>query len=323
MRNTSKAQDFKFQAGERIVGKWHHHEYTILSVLGAGATGTVYLAQHKSGKVALKVGFETPSIISEVNVLKHFAKVQGTVLGPSLIDVDDHVADGTIIPFYVMEYLDGVSLFSFMKQHQQEWLSVFFLQLLSDLQLLHQAGWVFGDLKPDNVLIVGPPYRIRWLDVGGTTQIGRSIKEYTEFFDRGYWGLGSRVAEPSYDLFACCMIMVNIAYPKRFEKLKAGNDQLKEAVMHSPLLAPYAPVIKKGLYGNYASAEAMKQELLSLLHKKKHVMPQQQAKTTVASSRIQHKKQSRHNKRGVAFELLLLGTFFLVVYFFYLWSQSM
>ena len=40
--------------------------------------------------------------------------------------------------------------------------------------------------------------------------MGSSIKEFTEFYDRGYWGLGSRKAEPSYDLFAVAMIMIQM-----------------------------------------------------------------------------------------------------------------
>ena len=64
------------------------------------------------------------------------------------------------------------------------------MQLLNDLDKLHQNGWVFGDLKPENLIVTGPPPKIRCIDVGGTTIKGRAIKEFTEFYDRGYWGLG-------------------------------------------------------------------------------------------------------------------------------------
>lgn len=93
------------------------------------------------------------------------------------------------------------------------------VQLLEDLDQLHQAGWTFGDLKTDNILVESNPPRIRLVDVGGTTRMGRSIKEYTEFFDRGYWGLGTRKAEPSYDLFAVAMVFLHIYYPRRFERM--------------------------------------------------------------------------------------------------------
>ena len=91
---------------------------------------------------------------------------------------------------------------------------MFYSSAFNDLDKLHENGWVFGDLKPENLIVTGPPPKIRCIDVGGTTIQGRAIKEFTEFYDRGYWGLGSRKAEPTYDLFAVAMIMINTAYPK-------------------------------------------------------------------------------------------------------------
>ena len=40
-------------------------------------------------------------------------------------------------------------------------------------------------------------------------------------------GLGSRKAEPGYDLFAVAMIMINTAYPNRFNKKEGGILQLR------------------------------------------------------------------------------------------------
>ena len=92
------------------------------------------------------------------------------------------------------------------------------LQLLDDLTRLHQSGWIFGDLKLDNLIVMTNPSRLRWVDVGGTTQKGRAIKEYTEFYDRGYWQLGTRRAEESYDLFALTMVFLHLFYPNEFEE---------------------------------------------------------------------------------------------------------
>ncbi|WP_306807467.1 phosphotransferase [Halalkalibacter krulwichiae] len=157
MKNSySKSQECKLESGSKIVGKWHSHPYKIVRTLGAGATGTVYLAESAHGLVAVKVGTDSMSITSEVNVLKHFSKVQGQVLGPSLLDVDDLVTQGDTYPFYVMEYLKGEPFIFYMQNRGREWLGILMIQLLGDLQRLHTAGWVFGDLKPDNVLVTGP-----------------------------------------------------------------------------------------------------------------------------------------------------------------------
>ncbi|MFC0472898.1 serine/threonine protein kinase [Halalkalibacter kiskunsagensis] len=326
MKNSySKNQVCKLAAGAKIVGKWHNHSYKIVRVLGAGATGTVYLAESAKGLVALKVGTDSMSITSEVNVLKHFSKVQGQVLGPSLLDVDDLITQTGTFPFYVMEYLKGTELIEYMQNRGVEWLGILMVQLLGDLDRLHTAGWVFGDLKPDNVLVVGPPARIRWLDVGGTTLVGRSIKEYTEFFDRGYWGLGSRKAEPSYDLFAVAMIMINCAYPKRFEK--KGEKPivlLKQNVADKPLLRPYRDVIISAIQGKYDSAQAMRKEMVKAVSKSssyKHIPVKTQNKKKKQNATSSSDKKQKQSSYFV--EIFLLCSFLLLAYILYLFGQMM
>ena len=191
MMNHSMKNQFNFKPGTIIEGKWHKNVYTLIKELGYGANGVVYLAKWRNRDVAIKLSDNGTSITSEVNVLKSFAKVQGSVLGPSLLDVDDWGRKSGNVFFYVMEYIKGPDFMTFIKQKGSSWLSVLTLQLLSDLDRLHQNGWVFGDLKPENLIVTGPPAKIRCIDVGGTTMKGRAIKEFTEFYDRGYWGLGS------------------------------------------------------------------------------------------------------------------------------------
>ncbi|MFX3661828.1 MAG: protein kinase family protein [Ectobacillus sp.] len=311
-------QACNLKSGTVIQGKWNKNSYRIIKRLGFGATGVVYLAAGPNGKAAIKVSDNSTAIISEVNVLRQFAKVQGSILGPSLLDVDDWLSPSTnqIIHYYVMEYLEGESLFAFIERRGEEWIEVFLHQLLNDLQKLHENGWVFGDLKPDNVLIVSSPPKIRWLDVGGTTLQGRAIKEYTEFFDRGYWGLGSRKAEPSYDLFCVAMIIINVAYKKRFTRSGNGYEQLVRMIDQKPLLTEIKPILLKALEGKYPEAAAMKMDLLKIQTRSgKRRMQQVQA----ARKKVRV-KQKAHKKAGI------LETFFLVLsvliaYFVYIYTN--
>src|SRR5699024_6758832 len=219
MNQAWKKQGINIRPGTIITGKWHQRRYVIKKKLGNGAIGTVYLCETNGQYGALKISENATSMSMEVNVLKSLQKVQGNRLGPSLFDVDDwEISRNRKYAFYVMEYLQGESLASFISRQGHKWIGIFMLQLLDDLEHLHQAGWIFGDFKSENLIVLSQPPKVRWVDVGGTSQIGRAIKEYTEFYDRGYWGLGSRKAEPSYDLFALVMVFLNIYYPKRFEK---------------------------------------------------------------------------------------------------------
>lgn len=266
MMNHTLKNQCKVSSGTIISGKWHGNKYTIIKELGFGANGVVYLAKHKNTHVALKMSDNGMSVTSEVNVLKSFAKVQGPpTLGPSLLDVDDWISNKGKISFYVMEYIQGPDFFIFLQQKGKAWTIVLFLQLLSDLAKLHENGWVFGDLKPENLIVTGPPPKIRCIDVGGTTIQGRAIKEFTEFYDRGYWGLGSRRAEPSYDLFAAAMIMISTAYPKKFTKTTGGLSQLREAIRQKPELHKFEKVIIKALQGHYTHATQMRADLLELM----------------------------------------------------------
>src|SRR5699024_8064417 len=267
MRNQAwKKHNIDIRPGTVIQGKWHKNSYLIKKKLGQGAIGTVYLCETNGKQAALKISEQGTSMTVEVNVLKALKKVQGNRLGPYLLDVDDwQITKHRKYSFYVMEYLQGESLPSFIKKNGMEWIGVFILQLLEDLENLHQSGWVFGDLKLDNLLVVASPPSVRWVDVGGTTQMGRAIKEYTEFYDRGYWGIGSRRAEPSYDLFALVMVLLEVFYPDRFSKSPNPEQTLFKKINGVKTLRQYNSNLKKAILGKYQSSREMKRDITQIL----------------------------------------------------------
>ncbi|MFJ7729832.1 protein kinase family protein [Neobacillus sp. NPDC097160] len=336
MMNHSLKNQCKVSPGTIISGKWHSQNYTIIKELGFGANGVVYLAKHNNTLAALKMSDNGMSITSEVNVLKSFAKVQGSTLGPSLLDVDDWQGPQGRISFYVMEYIQGPDFLSFIQEKGKSWTSVLFLQLLNDLGQLHENGWVFGDLKPENLIVTGPPAKIRCIDVGGTTIQGRAIKEFTEFYDRGYWGLGSRKADPSYDLFAVAMIMINTAYPKRFSKTTGGISQLREAVRQKPELLKFEKVILKALQGKYSDAKQMRADLFDTMVEKKipnpdppmrtsgttsHVSIQPQRKNTKDTQPISRQSYRRKKKKSGWMEFLFIAVVLGILYAWYTFNN--
>ncbi|WP_026569006.1 MULTISPECIES: serine/threonine-protein kinase [Sediminibacillus] len=280
---TSKKREHPLPPGTIISGKWHRNQYKIVKKLGNGAVGTVYLCDHQGNRAALKISSSGSSITTEVNVLKTLKKVQGNgSLGPSLLDVDDWLhPSGARYSFYVMEYVNGQGLGTFIRLNGDDWLGTFMMQLLGDLEHLHRSGWVFGDLKTENLLVASSPPRVRWIDVGGTTQIGRSIKEYTEFYDRGYWNMGSRKAEPSYDLFALAMVMLHVYHPGRFDKGNQPEKTLMNKLGSTRQLKRFQVPLKKALKGTYTSSSQMKQEIATLLMYR----PQTSPKMTRATAR--------------------------------------
>ncbi|USK55125.1 protein kinase family protein [Cytobacillus solani] len=325
MMNHSLKNQFNVKPGTLIEGKWHHNQYRIIKELGFGANGIVYLAQFRNQSVALKMSDNGMSITSEVNVLKSFAKVQGSALGPSLLDVDDWQQRGGQISFYVMEYIQGPDLLTYIQQNGRVWVEVLILQLLNDLHTLHQNGWVFGDLKPDNLIVTGPPARIRCIDVGGTTIQGRAIKEFTEFFDRGYWGLGSRKADPSYDLFAVAMILINISYPKRFNKTSGDLKQLEVMIKGKDELKKYEGTLIHALKGNFSSAKEMRMAMLQFNqpHPNHKTRPPQRTQTQTRQSNksVSRQTYTKKKKRSGLFETTLIFIIISLLYMFYIYGQ--
>ncbi|MFD2045559.1 protein kinase [Ornithinibacillus salinisoli] len=284
MNKTSKTLDFELRPGMKVTGKWHKKTYLIKRKLGNGAIGSVYLCEVNGKQAALKISDKSSSMTMEVNVLKSLEKAQGNRLGPYLLDVDDWVtAQGSKYSFYVMEYVRGVPMAEFIKSYGSEWIGAFMLQLLEDLERLHQSGWVFGDLKTENLLVASSPPKVRWIDVGGTTQIGRAIKEYTEFYDRGYWELGSRRAEPSYDLFAFVMVFLSVYYPKRFPKGSNPQATIFKKINDVKELKVYSSSLKKAILGKYRSSAEMKQEITTILF---HVQKRSRAKQQKTTDKL-------------------------------------
>lgn len=325
---TSKKQGCSFRPGQRITGRWHGNEYHIVHLLGEGAIGKVYLAKKMGQSVAIKVAGESMSISSEVRALRQVSKVQGISLGPFFIDMDDVITSTGSTSFYVMEYIEGEEFLPFIKQRGSEWTALFVIQLLGDLAKLHQSGWVFGDLKPENLLVTQQPSQLRWIDVGGMTKIGRSIKEYTEFFDRGYWGMGDRKAEPSYDLFSVAMLIMNTGYLSRFEKIEPiGRTQLLTKLRQQPQLKPFSSVISKGIEHRYDNALQMRGDLLEVLQKEQRPSAPsrinkrklfKQAKKVHSTSRSV--KSVRETKFRGIFETTIFASFLILVYILYLVS---
>ena len=312
----SWTKPFSIYNGTVIVGKWNKNSYTIIKELGFGANGIVYLAQSNKGKVAIKLSDNSISITSEVNVLKSFEKVQGSRLGPSFLDVDDWQTNKGIVCFYVMEYIQGPNLLDFVEQKGSVWTEVLMLQLLTNLQALHDNNWIFGDLKPENLVVSGPPARLRCIDVGGTTQLNRSVKEFTEFFDRGYWAMGSRKAEITYGLFSVAMVWINIAYPKRFSKNPNDPNQLIHLVKRHPELSKYQSVIIAALQGNFTSAQEMKDAIINL---KSNAY---KAPMKMTSNKAMSRVQPTNNQVGRTWKTIglvsIIGSVYSYYLFFYL-----
>lgn len=275
--------------GTLITGRFKGSRYVIQRLLGQGANGVVYLVNKVgSGKqYALKMGFDNIDIQSEINNLKALHKqgkkqataVIGSEALPYLLEVDDYIAQEGTIPFYVMRYIKGKALRAFLVHRGSKWMRVAGYSLLRKLQQLHAAGWVFGDLKPENI-IVSSYGEVELIDYGGVSAIGRSVKQYTEWYDRGFWNSGSRVAEPSYDWFSFAVITLHMLAEPSLKRMAEQLPQtrstgdLMSIIDSEPELHPYKTWLMKAIHGQFHSTneacQLWKEQILLTSVKPRH-----------------------------------------------------
>lgn len=247
--------------GMVVTGKWRQGRYRVERLLGEGANGKVYLVQRDRNWYAMKLGMDALDLQSEINVLQSIAKQKQRVQESYLFDVDDlYGPDGKEYPFYVMRYVLGAKVNEYLKQQGTEWFPLVGLNLLGKLDKLHQAGWVFGDLKVENVLVADYGH-VELVDYGGVTAVGKSIRQFTEIYDRGYWNEGSRSADPRYDLFSFAMLCIQLHEPKRLHQLIAellpqnrSAIELMQLVESSPALKPVSSWLRKAFAGQFTDA---------------------------------------------------------------------
>ncbi|MFC0216110.1 serine/threonine protein kinase [Paenibacillus chartarius] len=246
--------------GTIVKGKWRGGIYRIVRLLGEGANGRVYLVRRGSNTYALKMGFDSLDLQMEVNALLSLSKTSSMFRG-YFLESDDLELDGKRVPFFVMKYIPGVTIREYLKRRGRDWLYVIGLNLLDRLRELHKRGFIYGDMKLENVLVYGYA-QVELIDFGGMSEKGRSVKQFTELYDRGAWNAGDRVAEDTYDLFSLAvLLLIAVDQKLQFNKFQQMLPQNRSAelllalVKENPRLSPLYDWFKKALEGTFADSQ--------------------------------------------------------------------
>ena len=143
--------------------------YEILSQLGAGGMGEVYLAQDKTlgRKVALKI--LPTELASNADRLRRFvqeAKATAALNHPNIAHVYE-IAEAEGLHFIAMEFVDGCTLREKIHRERKSLPKLLrYLQHTAEgLAKAHAAGIVHRDLKPDNIMITNDDHA-KVLDFG-------------------------------------------------------------------------------------------------------------------------------------------------------------
>jgi serine/threonine-protein kinase len=204
--------DLFFHPGQEITGRWDGNRYNVLRELGTGGTAKVLLVKNTDGgSRAMKISRDLPGITREHRALlfmNNNRAIKNLGIVPEVYELDDYCKNGLTYHYIIMECCPGRSLQEYKGILQPEELVTIGLMLAIFLFHLHQAGYVFGDLKPGNILYDRTARKISVVDFGSVCPKGRIIQQYTPLYDRSSWQAGSRQGDEKYDLFALSMLLL-------------------------------------------------------------------------------------------------------------------
>lgn len=144
---------------DKFVGKRLDGRYEIKEVIGVGGMAVVYKAYDniEDRIVAIKILKEEFSSNEEfLRRFKNESKAIAVLSHPNIVKVFD-VSFGEIFQYIVMEYIDGITLKTYIEQHGSlPWKDAanFTIQILRALQHAHDKGIVHRDIKPQNIMVL-------------------------------------------------------------------------------------------------------------------------------------------------------------------------
>ncbi|RTL38440.1 MAG: serine/threonine protein kinase [Candidatus Melainabacteria bacterium] len=136
-------------------------KYKVLSILGSGGMGIVYLVEQidLKKKFALKLLDVSRQTDVAVRRFQLEAKMAATLRHPNLVEVHDFGINDDGQPFLVMDYVTGVPLDQIIKEKRVlpvDYVVALAIQVGFGLMYAHEQGIVHRDIKPSNIIVLNP-----------------------------------------------------------------------------------------------------------------------------------------------------------------------
>jgi WD40 repeat protein/tRNA A-37 threonylcarbamoyl transferase component Bud32 len=166
--------------------------YKLLELIGEGGMGLVYLAEQDEPvkrRVAIKLvkpGMDTKQVIARFEAER---QVLALLDYPNIAHVFDAGMTPGGRPYFVMEYVKGLSITEYCDQHKLniEKRLRLFQQVCDAVHYAHQKGIIHRDIKPSNILVTiqGDRPVPKIIDFGIAKALTHSFTEGTLFTQQG------------------------------------------------------------------------------------------------------------------------------------------
>lgn len=162
---------FNFPSGKLLAGK-----YEVITLLGAGWEGEVYLIRERATGIERTAKFFFPQRNLREQASKFYAlklhKLRHCPIVIQYYTQDTTIYHGSPITFLVSEFVEGELLSQFIKRFPQKRLSPFqaihmLHALATGIECIHQMGEYHGDLHSDNIIVqnYGLEFNLKLLDL--------------------------------------------------------------------------------------------------------------------------------------------------------------
>lgn len=262
-----------------------NNRYEIIRPVGSGGMAEVFLAHDNLLDRNVAVKMLRDQFLADKELLEQFrreAKSAARLIHPYIINIYDVVSEGDI-QYIIMEYVDGVTLKEYLKEHKLPLNAVLEIavRLADALQHAHSRNIIHCDIKPQNILIdkyLNP----KITDFGIAKMISNQTTVYTAavmgsvHYISPEQAVGGKITASS-DVYSLGVVL--------FEMLTGqvpftGNTAVSVAMMHAekpvPSLSDFIDEVPEGLQhiidralakkteDRYQNADELRRDLLDL-----------------------------------------------------------
>ncbi|SHH42647.1 serine/threonine protein kinase [Caloranaerobacter azorensis DSM 13643] len=251
--------------GDRIEGKWYKNEYTILKKIGQGGVGTVYKVIDYEGNIrALKISEDIMSLTREFEILQKLPLLDNI---PRVYEIDDWVYRNKRYYYFVMEYIEGNNLKEIINRGKLSIKDILgiSLVLLEMMNKLYQLGYIYGDLKLENIIINRRTKKIMFVDFGGVFKKDRCIKEFTPTYDINSWGIENKNLHIERLIFSTTMLIVCLITRREYDPFRTSMKKMLYIVDSLNISEKLKVFIKDGLLNKFNDINCYIEGLKALL----------------------------------------------------------